>query len=77
MNKLIDLIKVCAILTYLLCGCSRELVGGRKYIIEEVRGLQTVTFKNVRGEYHFPDSAKVGDTVLIRRTYNINKANIW
>lgn len=60
----------------LLSGCSRELHTGR-YIIDEVRGLKTVTFKGVYGDYHFPDPVNPGDTVYLKRVFKESKANVW
>jgi acyl dehydratase len=59
-----------------MSACSRELHTGR-YIIDEVRGLNTVTFKGVKGDYHFPDPVKPGDTVYLKRVYKESKANVW
>jgi len=59
-----------------ITGCSRELHTGR-YIIDEVRGLKTVTFKGVDGDYHFPDPVKPGDTVYLKRVFKESKANVW
>lgn len=63
-------------LAILFTGCARELHTGR-YIIDEVRGLNTVTFKGVNGDYHFPDPVKPGDTVYLKRVFKESKANVW
>jgi hypothetical protein len=76
MQKLIFLIKATVIVLITCSGCYTSLRTG-KYVIDEVRGLNTVTFKGVPGDWHFPDQVKPGDTVYLKRTFKLNKANVW
>lgn len=77
MNKLIDLIKVSAILTYLLCGCSPMRSG--YYTIKAINGATTVQLKEVKGDWHFDnaDSLKVGQKVYLNRSKDLSKINVW
>ena len=76
MNKLIDLVKIALILTVILCGCAEMHTG--YYKVESVRNNNTVTFKGIKGDYHFPnDSIKVGDKVFLQRVLKYEKANVW
>ena len=77
MNRIIDLIKVSAILTYLLCGCSPMRSG--YYTIKEVRGSNTVVLREVQGDWHIPnaDTLKVGQRIYLQRTKKYSLINVW
>lgn len=64
------------ILCSFLFSCSTFKTG--YYTIKEVRGLNTVTFKEVKGDYHVScDTLKVGSKIYIQRTNKSNLANVW
>jgi len=76
MNRIIDLIKVSAILTYLLCGCSPMRSG--YYTIKEVRGKNTIVLREVQGDWYIPsDTLKVGDKVYLKRSKKDSLINVW
>ena len=79
MNRIIDLIKVSAILTYLLCGCSRDLHNGKSYVIEEVKGSgYVVKLKGIDELFTIPvNTHKVGDTITVWKTTKESKATIY
>lgn len=64
------------LLIIIFCSCSTFKTG--YYTIKEVRGLNTVTFKEVKGDYHVPvDTLRIGSKIFIKRTTNRNLANVW
>lgn len=78
MNKLIFLIKVSVILIWVLCGCSTMKTG--YYTIQEIRGLNTVVFKELPNDaYHVPraDTLKVGQRIHLQRVFKEAQADVW
>lgn len=71
-----SLLKLSIILCSLLCSCSTFKTG--YYTVVAVRG-NTVEFKEVKGDYHVPnsDTLKVGSKIYIQRTNKSNLANVW
>jgi hypothetical protein len=50
------------------------------YTIEEIRGLNTVVFKELPNDaYHVDgaDTLKVGQKIYLKRVYKQDAANVW
>ena len=76
MKRYIWQILLCAILAALLFSCSPMRSG--YYTVKEVRGLNTIVLKEVKGDWHIPtDTLKVGDKVYLTRTKKDSLINVW
>lgn len=66
------------ILVAILFSCS-TLKDGRYYTVEEVRGSNTITLKEVKGDWKVPstDTLNSGDRILVKRVFKESKANIY
>ena len=66
------------IVVLLLCSCSGMRTGF--YTIKEIRGLNTIVFKELPNEdYHVPrsDTLKVGQKIHLKRVYKEKDADVW
>ncbi len=78
MKRYIWQILLCAILAALLFSCKTMRTG--YYEIKEIRGLNTVVFKELPNEdYHVPraDTLKVGQKIHLKRVYKEKDADVW
>lgn len=66
------------VLVVILASCSTSL-RTRYYTIKEIRGLNTVVFKEVEGDWHVPgsDTLNVGQKIFLQRVWSVGKANVW
>lgn len=79
MKKYIYQIILFAILVIIMASCTRDLHNGRSYVVEEVRGTGYVLkLKGIDELFTVPvNTHKIGDTILVHRTYKENKATIY
>lgn len=78
MEKLRDLITILVIVSIILFGCTTMRTG--YYEIKEIRGLNTVVFKELPNEdYHVPraDTLKVGQKIHLQRVFKEKNADVW
>jgi len=70
-----DWITIVVVLAVLF-SCSPMKSG--YYTIKEVRALNTVVLKEVKGDWHIPsDTLKVGDKVYLKRSKTDSLINVW
>lgn len=79
MQKIIDLLKILLLLSYIIfSGCASSLKNGKTYIVEDVKGSgYVVKFKGLDELFTVPDKLKKGDTVKVYRVFRESKATIY
>jgi len=78
MNKILTILKILVILTVILCGCNTMRTG--YYTVKEIRGLNTVVFKELpNDDYHVPraDTLKIGQRIHLKRVFKEKDADVW
>ena len=78
MEKIRDLITILVIVSIILFGCVTPMRSGY-YTVKEIRGLNTVVLKEVKGDWHIPfsDTLRVGQKIYLTRTKKDSLINVW
>ena len=78
MKKYIWQIILFAVLVIIMASCTTMKTG--YYTIKEIRGLNTVVFKELPNEdYHVPmaDTLKIGQKIHLKRVFKESQADVW
>lgn len=78
MKKYIFPLILLASLVLIMCSCATMRTG--YYTVKEIRGLNTVVFKELPNDaYHVPnaDTLVIGQRVYLKRVFRDKDANVW